>query len=687
MKQFDHALVQFRNQLSIAKKLGDDLSASYAFANLASSCAKMKSHGKALDCELKRLAYAKKACNKKAIALALDSVGQYYHRLAKDCSIADGAAVNDEKFNSSIYYYRKNVAKQDKKSDPSGIAHAAAHLGQSCERAGNYGRALKFYQQCLAVAEKGEDDQELGRALSKLGNVSRAMGDYTKAIEYYQRDLELNKAGGDRYNEAVSHSNLGSAFQAFGDYRQSCHHHEQHLSIMKELSKESGLPASHDNLGRIYEHVGDFRQAADHYKASLSYAQDTGDAILERASRKHLMRVTTLLEQGKRVLKLEDSADTNAGPMAPKALLRGSVRARQMSKFIRNSFRRSKAIGAEPWNDLHEVEMADIAVQSTQDRQIGSTRLRSKTANSAGRRSVLSMFGDHRLTNKGSRKASADSGRQSPSLFRRNKGRAKKSSLQDAAQPRYSTTDLDDLTVPSLVEALGDIDRLVTPDSSPKSERSTVAEAVVQASASIPTDGEENVKAVPAQTVGAEPLAKHSSSSAGRTISFNATALQQTSSKAVPRASSRLRQVEQVVNPDFDEDSVVLRRKSKRESGARNAAEPRRSLVLDESGVLSEEALASIAPAEAAVAKPRASPNTKRAWQEDKGQEKRFIALYNHNKDDDDELLTFKKGDRLVGMKRVNDGWYFGQLEGTDQTGLIPFNYVELEHRMIESEL
>ena len=38
-----------------------------------------------------------------------------------------------------------------------------------------------------------------------------------------------------------------------------------------------------------------------------------------------------------------------------------------------------------------------------------------------------------------------------------------------------------------------------------------------------------------------------------------------------------------------------------------------------------------------------------------------------------------QKGDILTNMKRVNDGWYFGKLEKTGASGLVPQNYVQPE--------
>lgn len=49
-------------------------------------------------------------------------------------------------------------------------------------------------------------------------------------------------------------------------------------------------------------------------------------------------------------------------------------------------------------------------------------------------------------------------------------------------------------------------------------------------------------------------------------------------------------------------------------------------------------------------------------------------ALYDYVKDKEDEL-TFNAGDIIYVLKKNDDGWYEGVLNGT--TGLFPGNYVE----------
>ena len=53
-----------------------------------------------------------------------------------------------------------------------------------------------------------------------------------------------------------------------------------------------------------------------------------------------------------------------------------------------------------------------------------------------------------------------------------------------------------------------------------------------------------------------------------------------------------------------------------------------------------------------------------------------FRALYDYQAADDDEI-SFQEGDIIVQAQPVGGGWYFGVVEGSGASGMLPGNYVE----------
>jgi hypothetical protein len=52
----------------------------------------------------------------------------------------------------------------------------------------------------------------------------------------------------------------------------------------------------------------------------------------------------------------------------------------------------------------------------------------------------------------------------------------------------------------------------------------------------------------------------------------------------------------------------------------------------------------------------------------------KVVAIYDYNADKDDEL-TFQEGSTIYVLKKNDDGWWEGVMDGI--TGLFPGNYVE----------
>lgn len=55
---------------------------------------------------------------------------------------------------------------------------------------------------------------------------------------------------------------------------------------------------------------------------------------------------------------------------------------------------------------------------------------------------------------------------------------------------------------------------------------------------------------------------------------------------------------------------------------------------------------------------------------------KRYRAVYDYSAADEDEV-SFQDGDTIVNVQQIDDGWMYGTVERTGDTGMLPANYVE----------
>lgn len=56
--------------------------------------------------------------------------------------------------------------------------------------------------------------------------------------------------------------------------------------------------------------------------------------------------------------------------------------------------------------------------------------------------------------------------------------------------------------------------------------------------------------------------------------------------------------------------------------------------------------------------------------------QKRYRAVYDYSAADEDEV-SFQDGDTIINVQQIDDGWMYGTVERTGDTGMLPANYVE----------
>ena len=53
-----------------------------------------------------------------------------------------------------------------------------------------------------------------------------------------------------------------------------------------------------------------------------------------------------------------------------------------------------------------------------------------------------------------------------------------------------------------------------------------------------------------------------------------------------------------------------------------------------------------------------------------------YKAMYDYDAADDDEV-SFRDGDIIINTEPIDDGWMYGTVQRSGQTGMLPSNYVE----------
>ncbi|KAJ7422103.1 LIM and SH3 protein 1 [Willisornis vidua] len=123
------------------------------------------------------------------------------------------------------------------------------------------------------------------------------------------------------------------------------------------------------------------------------------------------------------------------------------------------------------------------------------------------------------------------------------------------------------------------------------------------------------------------------------------------------------------MGPSPAEVSEPERRNSPERSGYRRAEQPQQPQHVQPSSSPGYQQ-----PAQSYGYKEPAVPVTQRNAPAGGG--KRFRAVYDYNAADEDEV-SFQDGDTIINVQQIDDGWMYGTVERTGDTGMLPANYVE----------
>ena len=249
--------------LSIAKELGNRSKEGEAYCNLGGAYHRLREFQEAIECHKLHLSIARELGNRAWEAIACFNLGVVYN---SQCN-----------FKQAIEYHELhlNIAKELGNRD--GEERAYGNLGIAYRGLGNFKQAAEYHELHLSIAKELGDRDGEGRAYGNLGNAYDSMGNFKQAAEYHELDLTIAKELGDRDGEGRAYGNLGNAYHSMGNFKQAAEYHKLYLNIAKELGDRDGEGGAYGNLGNAYYSMGNFKQAGVYHKLHLNIAKELGD--------------------------------------------------------------------------------------------------------------------------------------------------------------------------------------------------------------------------------------------------------------------------------------------------------------------------------------------------------------------------------------------------------------------------
>ena len=249
--------------LSTAKEIGDTFEEGRAYGNLGNDYLSLGKFQKAIEYHEKHLSIAKELEDEDEEGRACGNLGNAYHSL--------------ENVQHAIEYHEKELLIAKEMSNKSREGRAYGNLGRDYYSVSNFQKAIRYHEKELLIAKELNDKDREGAVYSNLGDISCRMGNFEKAIEYHKKDLSIAKEAGDRSREAETYGILGSTYYSLGRFQMAIEQHEKHLSIAKELGDKIGEGRAYGNLGNGYYSLGNFQKAIEYNQTYLSIAEEVSD--------------------------------------------------------------------------------------------------------------------------------------------------------------------------------------------------------------------------------------------------------------------------------------------------------------------------------------------------------------------------------------------------------------------------
>ena len=116
------------------------------------------------------------------------------------------------KYDSSIYFYKKNIRYTERQSDKTDVNNAYQNLAVSYQMQSDFRQAIFYQNKALRNAEATHNNNSLSYIYLNMGILYENMDDPEKTEELYLKSIECAKLAGVRIVELYAYSNLSAMY-------------------------------------------------------------------------------------------------------------------------------------------------------------------------------------------------------------------------------------------------------------------------------------------------------------------------------------------------------------------------------------------------------------------------------------------------------------------------------------------
>lgn len=318
------AMQYHKEDLTLARKMGDKLGEAKSSGNLGNTLKVMGKFDEAMICCKRHLEISREIGDKLSEGRALYNLGNVYHAKGKQAGRVGhqdpGEFSEDVRqcLQQAVRYYEENLELMKELEDSAAQGRACGNLGNTFYLLGDFQQAIYYHNERLKIAREFGDKAAERRANSNLGNSHIFLGEFEKAAQHYKRTLVLAQELKDREVEAQACYSLGNTYTLLRDYPTAIEYHLWHLEIAQQLKDRVGEGRACWSLGNAYAAMGNHEKALHYANLHLSISKELEDPMGQATAQMNVDDLQKILglEKGQQESNKENivhKLSTNAG--------------------------------------------------------------------------------------------------------------------------------------------------------------------------------------------------------------------------------------------------------------------------------------------------------------------------------------------------------------------------------------
>jgi class 3 adenylate cyclase/tetratricopeptide (TPR) repeat protein len=180
-------------------------------------------------------------------------------------------------YGEALTWFEQAHQVAEQLGNPPQLLSVYEHLGYTHWIAANFDEAIEFASQHLEMASEADNHKGISDALRNLGGVYMFQENFPAAIDAFERSFQAATEHHYQQGAIYSSANLGMTYGMSGDFFRAIQQYNQALLVAQEIGYLQSIGSLVNNIGEEYRLLGAYRESMACNEYALSVLIDLGD--------------------------------------------------------------------------------------------------------------------------------------------------------------------------------------------------------------------------------------------------------------------------------------------------------------------------------------------------------------------------------------------------------------------------